>query len=110
MFSSDVDTPKRTARSVASRIIDGAQRAAHLSREARTMKTVTQDAIEDAIHMGKRAVRRSLRTLEDVSDDGVRYVRRQPLEAVARTVGTGLLVGLTVGWLVGRFATRTKIR
>jgi ElaB/YqjD/DUF883 family membrane-anchored ribosome-binding protein len=106
MFSSDVDTPKRTARSVASRIIDGAQRAAHLSREARTMKTVTQDAI----HMGKRAVRRSLRTLEDVSDDGVRYVRRQPLEAVARTVGTGLLVGLTVGWLVGRFATRTKIR
>jgi hypothetical protein len=34
-------------------------------------------------------------------------VKRQPLNAIAIAVGVGLIVGLSAGWIGGRFSRRS---
>jgi glycerol-3-phosphate dehydrogenase len=43
--------------SVADRIVDAVQHAAHVSHEARLVKSLAYDAIEDGAHQAKRAVK-----------------------------------------------------
>ena len=78
-----------------------------MSHEARLVKSLACDAIEDGAHEAKRAVRKSVQrgieTLEDIKDDGVHYVKRQPLKAMAMAAGVGLMVGLAAAWIAGRF-------
>ena len=93
--------------SVADRIVDAVQHAAHMSHEARLVKSLAYDAIEDGAHEAKRAVKRSVQrgieSLEDIKNEGVHYVRRQPLKAIAMAAGAGLVVGMAAAWITGRF-------
>jgi ElaB/YqjD/DUF883 family membrane-anchored ribosome-binding protein len=88
------------------RIVDGSRHAAHLTHEARLLKSVAEDAIEEGLHKAKRAVRRRVREIQDLRDDAVRQVRRQPLAAVGAALGAGLLTGLVAGLVIGRSKRR----
>jgi ElaB/YqjD/DUF883 family membrane-anchored ribosome-binding protein len=103
------ETPEREKPTLADRVVDAARHAAHISHEARLVKSLAQDAIEDGVHAAKRAVKsahQSIERLEDIKDEGVHYVRRQPLKAIAMAAGIGLAVGMAAGWIIGRFRRR----
>ncbi len=108
MSVADIQTPESEKPNVADRIVDAARHAAHLSHEARLVKSLTCDAIEDSAHEGIRAVKKSVQrgieTLEDIKDEGVHYVKRQPLKAIAMAAGVGLMVGMAAAWITGRFS------
>ena len=95
MSRDNIEIPAHNASAIADRIVDTARQAGHLSHEARAVKSLAEDVIEDAVHSAKRAVRRGSDKLEDIKDEGVRYVKRQPLTTVAIAAGVGFIVGLT---------------
>jgi ElaB/YqjD/DUF883 family membrane-anchored ribosome-binding protein len=107
MSVADVQTPEGKKPNVADRIVDVVQHAAHVSHEARLVKSLAYDAIEDGAHEAKRAVKKSVQRgierLEDIKDEGVHYVKRQPLKAIAMAAGAGLMVGMAAAWITGRF-------
>jgi hypothetical protein len=51
---------EREKTSVADRIVDAVQHAAHVSHEARLIKSLAYDAIEDGAHEAKRAVEKQV--------------------------------------------------
>ena len=70
------------------------------------LRSLAADAIEDGLHSvvrrGVKAARRAVETLEDARDDGIYYVKHQPLKTIGVAAGVGLIVGLGAGWIVGR--------
>ena len=103
------ETPEREKPALGDRVVEAARHAAHISHESRLVKSLAQDAIEDGVHAAKRAVKsahHSIERLEDIKDEGVHYVRRQPLKAIAMAAGIGLAVGMVAGWIGGRFRRR----
>jgi ElaB/YqjD/DUF883 family membrane-anchored ribosome-binding protein len=105
----DIETLEREKPTVVDRVVDAARHAAHMSHEVRLAKSLAQDAIEDGVQAAKRAVksaRRGIERLEDIKDEGVHYVRRQPLKAVAMAAGIGLMVGMATVWVTGRLRQR----
>lgn len=91
--------------SLADRVVDAARQAVHVSHEAHAVKSLAEDAIEDGVHATRRAVRRGVERLEDIKDEGIHYVKRHPLKAVAMVAGVGFMVGLASGWVVARFSS-----
>jgi ElaB/YqjD/DUF883 family membrane-anchored ribosome-binding protein len=109
MSDAHIETLEREKPTVVDRVVDAARHAAHVSHEVRLAKSFAQDAIEDGVQAAKRAVksaRRRLERLEDIKDEGVHYVRRQPLKAVAMAAVIGLTVGMAVVWVTGRLRQR----
>lgn len=95
---------------VADRIADAAMHAAHLSHEARLLKSKAADAIEDSVYAAKRAVKEMKRGVErvaDLRDDAAHYVKRQPLKAIAIAASAGLVVGIVGGWIGCRWRMRS---
>jgi len=103
MSTNSSKTTEPETPSIADRVLDAARNVAHLSHEARTVKSLAEDAIEDGVHAARRAVRRGVERLEDMKDEGVHYVKRQPLKTVATVAGVGFIVGLATGWIAARF-------
>ena len=60
------------------------------------------ESVQQARRAAERAVRRGIEKLEDLKDEGVHYVKRHPLKAVAVAAGAGLMIGLVGGWIVRR--------
>ena len=97
------------ARSTVDRVLDVCRQAAHTSHEARALKTIAQDAIEDGTHAARRALRTVKHRLEDLGDlqeEAIHRVKRQPLRAVGIAAAAGVVVGLAVGWMGSRCAFR----
>jgi ElaB/YqjD/DUF883 family membrane-anchored ribosome-binding protein len=70
------------------------------------LKSLAADAIEDGVHAAKRAitsVQRRVENLGDLKDEAAHRVKRQPFKAVGIAVGVGLVLGMAVGWIGGRF-------
>jgi len=106
MSVAGIETYDREKPTVTDRIVDAARHAAHVSHEVRLVKSLAHDALEDGARAAKRAVKsvqRGIERLEDIKDEGVHYVKRQPLKAIAIAAGTGLMVGMAAGWITGRF-------
>ena len=98
---------------VADRVADIVRRAAHLSHEARLVKSMARDAGEEGVHAAKRAIRqvqRSVEKLEDFRDETAHYVKRQPLKAVGMAAGAGLVFGIVVGWIGATLGYRDSDR
>ena len=106
MSVAGVQTRESENPSVADRIVDAVRHGAHISHEARLVGSLACDAIEDGAHEAKRAVEKSVQrgieTLEDIRDEGVHFVKRQPLKAIAMAAGVGLMVGMAAAWMTGR--------
>jgi len=91
--------------SVADRVVDAARHAVHVSHEAHAVKSLAEDEIEDGVRATRRAVRRATERLENIKDEGIHYVKRQPLKTVAMVAGVGFMVGLAAGWVAARFSS-----
>ncbi len=99
------ETSKHATPSIGGRLADAARQAAHLSHEARMVRSLAEDAIEDGVHKARRAaksVRRGIERLQDVRDEAAYYVKRRPLKTIAMAAGLGLAVGLAAGLLAAR--------
>lgn len=98
--------------SIAHRVAQGARYAIHLSHEARAVKSLAEETIEDGVHAARRSVekgmRRSIEMLEDLKDEGTMYVKRQPLKAVALVASVALMVGLGAGWTAAQFVSNRR--
>jgi ElaB/YqjD/DUF883 family membrane-anchored ribosome-binding protein len=96
--------------SVADRIVDAVQHAAHVSHDARLAKSMAYDAIEDGAYQARRAVKKSVQrgiaTLEDIKEEAVHHVKRQPLMAIAMAAAVGLAAGMAAAWMTARIAQR----
>ena len=103
-------TPESEKPNVADRIVDAVRHAAHVSHEARMVKSLACDAIEDGAHEARRAVtksvQRGIERMEDIKDESVHYVKRQPLKAIAIAAGVGLMVGIGAAWITGQVRQR----
>ncbi len=102
------ETSEQATPSIGGRMADAARQVAHLSHEARMVRSMAEDAIEDGVHRARRAVtsvRRAVERLQDIKDEAAYYVKRRPLRTIAMAAGLGLLVGATAGLIVGRSRT-----
>lgn len=73
--------------------------AAHkASRAASAFAEATTDAIDAARRTGKQVGVAA----EEFMDDTTEWIKRHPTGSVAATFGTGLIVGIFIGWLIGR--------
>jgi ElaB/YqjD/DUF883 family membrane-anchored ribosome-binding protein len=84
---------------------DAARHAAHLSHEARMVRSAAEDAIEDGVHRARRAVksvRRGIEQLQDIKDEAAYYVKRRPLSTIAMAAGLGLMAGVAAGLIAAR--------
>ena len=107
MAFANVEIPEEVAQktTIGGRVVGACREAVHISHEARLLKSVAEDAIEDSVYAAKRAiksVKRRVEDLGDLKDEAVRRVKRQPLQALAAVFG----VGITLGLAVGRIACR----
>jgi hypothetical protein len=91
--------------SATDRTLDALRQAAHLSHEAELLKSMTADAVEDAVHAAKVGLKRGTRRLEDLKDEAVTRVRRRPLAFVIAAFGIGMGLGLVAGLLKPRART-----
>ena len=64
------------------------------------------EAVNQTAKRAIKSVRHGLEQLEDLKDEAAHQVKRQPLMAIGIAAGTGLLVGVAIGWIGGRFARR----
>ncbi len=99
------ETSEQATPSIGGRLADAARHAAHLSHEARMVKSLAEDAIEDGVHKARRAVKsvhRGIERVQDIKDEAVYYVKRRPLTTIAMAAGLGLVVGLTAGCIASR--------
>jgi len=78
-------------------LADVVGRAAHLAHEARVLKTMAADALEDSVHAARRAVTRGNRELEEFRETAAYRIKKAPFVAVAIAVGVGLVVGTVCG-------------
>ena len=89
------------------RVADVIERAAHVAHEARVLKTVAADAVEDAVHAARRAATRTGRDIEDWRATVAYRIRKTPFLALAIAAGAGLLVGAVCARR-GRCASQQK--
>ena len=91
------------------RVVDTARRVAHLSHDARLLKSVAADAVEDGVYQARRAMKSARQDFGLKRDDAAYRIRREPLTAVGLAFGTGLFIGVvssTVAWLAFRASGR----
>jgi cytochrome c biogenesis protein ResB len=88
-------TTERTT--VRERAADALRQAAHFSHEARLLKTLATDAVEDGLHTAERTIKRARQTALDARDDVTYRVKREPIKALALVFGAGAMFGLIVG-------------
>ena len=99
MGSAVVDAPTASETNVRDRAVDAVRQAAHVAHEARVLKTLAADAVEDGVHAAKRAITRRMHDLEDLRESAAYRVKRAPLLAVGLAAAGGILLGVALGWL-----------
>lgn len=106
MATATVETPKiEHEPTISDRAVDACRQAAHISHEARLLKSVAEDAIEEGVHAANRAiksVRRRVEELGDLKDAAAYRVKRSPLAAVGAAFGVGLVLGVALTWMARR--------
>jgi ElaB/YqjD/DUF883 family membrane-anchored ribosome-binding protein len=98
-------TPTRNNATLRNRAIDAVRQATHVAHEARLIKTLATDAVEDRVHATRRAITRRMRNLEDMRDTAVHGIKRSPTRAIGMAFGAGILLGV-----VSRSMTRARTR
>ena len=81
--------------SVRPHVVDAARRA-HVSHEARLIKSLATDAVEDAVYATNQAIKTAKRRVQDFADrryEVAHRIRQQPFKAVGIAFGAGALLG-----------------
>ena len=87
------------------RVLDGCRQAGHVSHEARLLKSIAEDLVEDGVYAAKRAmksVRRCAGGFDDLRDEAIHRLKRRPLLAVGAALGVGVALGVVVAAIVSR--------
>ena len=95
------------------RAMDAARHAAHLSHEARLVRSMAADAIEDGVHAARRAMKsleRGVERLGDFKQETAYQVKRRPFTAIGLAAGVGLLAGIFVGAIGFRLGQRRYLK
>jgi len=109
MTIATLDAPAPAAREpLLDKGLDAIRRAAQLSHEAKRLKTLATDAVEDGLHTAKRAAITAGRNAAEFSDDIAHEVKRKPFTAMAIVFASGMLLGMLAGW-VGRRQRRPAV-
>ena len=85
--------------------VDAVRHAAHFAHEARLVKSLAADAVDEAVHASKQAcktVRRQAQGLVDMRYDVEHQIRREPLKAMGLTFGVGMILGVATGLVCHR--------
>ena len=93
------------------RVGDTARRVAHMSHEARMLKSIATDAVEDGVYNARRAMKSARRDFDDARDAAAHRIKQQPLKTVGAAFGIGLFVGAvaaSLAWFAVRPARRTQ--
>ena len=91
--------------------VDAVRTTAHLAHEARLLKGLAADALEEGRYAARRAARRVERRVEEIADmpaEMAHRIRRQPLKAVAVALGVGLIAGALLNLVVQRSVRRCE--
>jgi ElaB/YqjD/DUF883 family membrane-anchored ribosome-binding protein len=106
MNSATVETPNASGTTTTrARVLEATRHAAHLSHEARLLKSLATDAIEDGAYAAKRAIKsvhRGVQRIEGLKDEAIHQVKRQPVKAIAIAAALGLAAGTIIGVISGR--------
>lgn len=81
--------------------IDAAEQVARVGLKVEKLKQTAANAIDDGMVDARRMVKRGVYAAEDLVEDTAHLIKKEPLRSVAITFGTGLGIGVIVGWLVG---------
>ncbi|MEQ1910758.1 MAG: hypothetical protein ABMA15_18200 [Vicinamibacterales bacterium] len=90
---------------VRERIVDAGRRVVQAANDARALKSVASDALEDGLYTARRAVKTAARDLVDVRDEASYRIKKAPMQSVGMAFGAGLCVGVAavaLAWLAGR--------
>ena len=82
--------------------VDAVRRVAHAVHEARLVKTLAADALDDAVYASKqmsKTVKRRIQTLADRRYELAHQVRREPFKAVGFAFGTGIVLGAAAAFV-----------
>jgi hypothetical protein len=108
----EIETPTRAA-TPRERVVDAARHTAHLSHEARLLKSVAADAVEDGVYRARRVMKTARRDIADRADEAAYRIKRAPLRSVALAFGAGIGFALASGaaaWLAMRAARGCEAR
>jgi ElaB/YqjD/DUF883 family membrane-anchored ribosome-binding protein len=101
-------TAENEETTVRHRAADAVRQAAHVAHEARLLKTLASDAVEDGVYAAKRAITHGLHELEDLRDSAAYRVKRAPLVTVGLAFAGGILLGVLVGRIGRRIETQRR--
>jgi hypothetical protein len=99
MRSAIAETPMASDTTIRDRASDAVRQVAHVAHEARLLKTLATDAVEDGVHAAKRAITRGMHDLDELRESAAHRVQRAPLLTVSLAVAGGILLGVALGWL-----------
>lgn len=103
------DTPvMERAQTMRERAVDAVRRAAHASHEARLLKSVATDALEDGVRSTRRAVKVAAHNLIDARDEVAYRIKREPLKAVGIAFGAGIVAAAGGGLLMRACAGHSR--
>ncbi len=60
------------------------------------------EAMDDSVRILRHAVKRSGDVAEELMDDTRDRIKRHPVETIAMSFAAGVLVGVVIGWAIGR--------
>lgn len=106
MTTAQIETPSTAESTLRERAADTLRQAAHFSHEARLLKTLAIDAVEDTMHAAQRKIKHARQTALDARDELAYRVKREPLKAVAVGFGVGAALGLVLGLACRRVGAR----
>jgi ElaB/YqjD/DUF883 family membrane-anchored ribosome-binding protein len=89
---------------VRQRVVNALQ-SAHVAHEAKLLKTLVADTVEDTAYQARRAARSARHHVEDMQENVAHRVRRHPIAGVGLALGAGLLLGAVAGWGLSRMGS-----
>lgn len=108
MSTATLETSTTTSPSAGDRAIDTVRQVAHGAHEARLLKTLAADTVEDGLHAARRTVTRRIHDIEDLRDAATYRIKRAPFTTVTAALGAGILLGMVFGWFGTRSARRNR--
>jgi len=113
MATAQAETATPTEKpNVRERLVDTARRVAHLSHEARLLKSFAADSVEDGVYQARRAVKTARRDFDLARHDAASRIGRDPFTSVGLAFGAGVFVAVASGavaWLTFRASRHTQV-
>ena len=81
-------------------VLGTGSKLAQIGCDATHLASVVTNAADDGLTAAKRAVRKSCRAIEDLTDEATIAIKRHPLKSVGIAFGVAFGVGTLAGWLV----------